>query len=200
MMLPLYFAIILSLHVYAQSADYGQCGGNNWTGDTSCGDGWTCKEWSEWYSQCVKETDVSSSSAAEFVCGHATSNSATSASTSIQVSSASSSSSVPASSSASAVSSSTVVLVSSIASSSTAAPVASFSASASSSGAIPDATSTATPLHNAATAAGKLYFGSATDNGELDDADYLAILSDSTMFGQITPGNSMKWASTLLIS
>lgn len=92
------------------------------------------------------------------------------------------------------------MLVSSIASSSTAAPVASFSASASSSGAIPDATSTATPLHNAATAAGKLYFGSATDNGELDDADYLAILSDSTMFGQITPGNSMKWASTLLIS
>ncbi|KAF9052431.1 hypothetical protein BDZ89DRAFT_1098474 [Hymenopellis radicata] len=206
MMLPLYFTVILSLRVYAQSADYGQCGGSNWTGDTSCGDGWTCKEWSEWYSQCVKGTDVTSSSAAKFVCSHATSSSVSSpvasttgsASTSTQVSPASSSPSVAASSSAS--SSSTVVVVSAIASSSTAAPIASFSASASSSGsatasgAVPD--STATPLHNAATAAGKLYFGSATDNGELDDADYLAILSDSTMFGQITPGNSMKWDAT----
>lgn len=50
-----------------------------------------------------------------------------------------------------------------------------------------------TSLNAAAQAYGKLYFGSATDNGELTDSEYKAILSDSNEFGQITPGNSMKW-------
>ncbi|KAM0709539.1 hypothetical protein Q7P35_003578 [Cladosporium inversicolor] len=48
-------------------------------------------------------------------------------------------------------------------------------------------------LNTAAKAFGKLYFGSATDNNELTDSEYVAILSDSNEFGQITPGNSMKW-------
>ncbi|KAJ7806899.1 endo-1,4-beta-xylanase A precursor [Mycena olivaceomarginata] len=42
----------------------------------------------------------------------------------------------------------------------------------------------------------KLYFGSATDNPELTDAAYVATLSDNTLFGQLTPGNSMKWDAT----
>jgi endo-1,4-beta-xylanase len=40
-------------------------------------------------------------------------------------------------------------------------------------------------------AAGGRYFGSATDNPELTDAPYVATLGSE--FGQITPGNSMKW-------
>lgn len=40
------------------------------------------------------------------------------------------------------------------------------------------------------------YFGSATDNGELDDTDYVAILEDADEFGQITPGNTQKWYYT----
>lgn len=44
-----------------------------------------------------------------------------------------------------------------------------------------------------AVAAGKAYFGSATDNGELSDTPYLAGLSNTADFGQITPGNAMKW-------
>lgn len=51
-------------------------------------------------------------------------------------------------------------------------------------------------LHQLAVAAGKKYFGSATDNGELDDTAYTAILSDTTEFGQITPGNTQKWQYT----
>ncbi|KAL5492729.1 hypothetical protein ACEPAI_4176 [Sanghuangporus weigelae] len=51
-------------------------------------------------------------------------------------------------------------------------------------------------LHDVATTAGKLYFGSATDNPELTDMAYVAILSNSSEFGQITPGNSMKWDAT----
>ena len=54
------------------------------------------------------------------------------------------------------------------------------------------ATSTA-KLHTLAKAAGKLYFGTATDNGELSDAAYTAILDNNHEFGQITPANSMKW-------
>nr|BAO79520.1 endo-1,4-beta-xylanase [Irpex lacteus] len=51
-------------------------------------------------------------------------------------------------------------------------------------------------LQTVATTAGKLYFGTATDNSELSDAAYTAILDDNTMFGQITPANSMKWDAT----
>ena len=50
-------------------------------------------------------------------------------------------------------------------------------------------------LHALAKAAGKLYFGSATDNPELTDTAYVAKLSQNNEFGQITPGNSMKWVS-----
>ncbi|KAK8230569.1 glycoside hydrolase superfamily [Phyllosticta capitalensis] len=48
-------------------------------------------------------------------------------------------------------------------------------------------------LNAAGKAAGLEYFGSATDNPELSDSDYMAILNNSDQFGQITPGNSMKW-------
>lgn len=48
-------------------------------------------------------------------------------------------------------------------------------------------------LHQLAVAAGLKYFGSATDNPELTDTAYTAILNDATEFGQITPGNSQKW-------
>ncbi|KAI0091087.1 glycoside hydrolase superfamily [Irpex rosettiformis] len=51
-------------------------------------------------------------------------------------------------------------------------------------------------LQTVAKSAGKLYFGTATDNSELSDTAYTAILDDNTMFGQITPANSMKWDAT----
>ncbi|KAL7279304.1 hypothetical protein ACG7TL_007145 [Trametes sanguinea] len=55
---------------------------------------------------------------------------------------------------------------------------------------------TASGLHTLAKAAGKLYFGTATDNPELTDTAYVAKLDDNKDFGQITPGNSMKWDAT----
>ncbi|KAI8944976.1 family 10 glycosyl hydrolase [Xylaria longipes] len=51
-------------------------------------------------------------------------------------------------------------------------------------------------LNKLAKAAGKLYFGSATDNGELTDTSYVNILKDTNEFGQITPGNGQKWQYT----
>ncbi|KAJ7499977.1 endo-1,4-beta-xylanase A precursor [Mycena latifolia] len=61
---------------------------------------------------------------------------------------------------------------------------------------LPTATSTAKSNTVAKSLGGKLYFGSATDNPELNDTAYVATLSDNTLFGQITPGNSMKWDAT----
>ncbi|KAK2614592.1 hypothetical protein N8I77_001401 [Diaporthe amygdali] len=51
-------------------------------------------------------------------------------------------------------------------------------------------------LNQLAQAAGKLYFGSATDNSELSDSAYTAILSNKNEFGQVTPGNTQKWQYT----
>ncbi|KAH7131896.1 glycoside hydrolase family 10 xylanase [Dendryphion nanum] len=51
-------------------------------------------------------------------------------------------------------------------------------------------------LNTRAVAAGKQYFGSATDNPELTDTAYVAGLSNTADFGSITPGNSMKWDAT----
>ena len=59
----------------------------------------------------------------------------------------------------------------------------------------PLATSTA-KLNQVAKSKGKVYFGSATDNPELTNTAYVGILSDNTLFGQITAANSMKWVST----
>jgi endo-1,4-beta-xylanase len=52
-------------------------------------------------------------------------------------------------------------------------------------------------LNHLAKAAGKLYFGTATDNPELSgnstNVEYVSILRNTTEFGQITPANAMKW-------
>ncbi|EPQ52890.1 hypothetical protein GLOTRDRAFT_107452 [Gloeophyllum trabeum ATCC 11539] len=63
------------------------------------------------------------------------------------------------------------------------------------SSALPTGTSTVA-LNTAAKAAGKLYMGTATDNGELTDTAYTTILDNNANFGQITPANAMKWENT----
>jgi endo-1,4-beta-xylanase len=50
-------------------------------------------------------------------------------------------------------------------------------------------------LNARAKGAGKLYFGSAVDNGDLSDSQYLPVLRNTQDFGQITPANTMKWDS-----
>jgi endo-1,4-beta-xylanase len=39
--------------VFAQSALWGQCGGQGWSGSTSCVSGAVCEKVNDWYSQCV---------------------------------------------------------------------------------------------------------------------------------------------------
>lgn len=47
-------------------------------------------------------------------------------------------------------------------------------------------------LNELAKKAGKLYFGTATDNDELSTKQYFDILTDGKEFGQLTPANGMK--------
>ncbi|KAL0955070.1 hypothetical protein HGRIS_003987 [Hohenbuehelia grisea] len=51
-------------------------------------------------------------------------------------------------------------------------------------------------LNRVAKAAGKLYFGTATNPEQFVDAPYLTVLSNVHEFGQLTPANSMKWDAT----
>ncbi|KAJ7124377.1 endo-1,4-beta-xylanase A precursor [Mycena epipterygia] len=117
----------------AQSAVWGQCGGQEWLGPTTCVDGSVCTFQNPFYSQCLP------------VAGATTTGTTTTATS--------------------------------------AAP-------------LPTGTSTVKTNTVAKSLGGKLYFGSATDNPELNDTTYVATLSDNTLFGQITPGNSMKWDAT----
>ncbi|KAH7911076.1 endo-1,4-beta-xylanase C precursor [Hygrophoropsis aurantiaca] len=125
------FATLLSIvsAALAQSGAYGQCGGETWTGATTCISGYTCTYSNPYYSQCLPGTGSGSGGT-----GTTTSSAAGSTSTA--------------------------------------------------------------GLNNLAKAAGKVYFGSATDNPELTDTAYVAILNETSEFGQLTPGNSMKWDAT----
>ncbi|KAI0940546.1 hypothetical protein AcW1_003713 [Taiwanofungus camphoratus] len=69
-------------------------------------------------------------------------------------------------------------------------------AATSTSSALPTSTAVVPGLNYVAKAAGKLYFGTATDNPELNDTAYDAILDNNQQFGQLTPANSMKWDAT----
>ncbi|KAF8173044.1 endo-1,4-beta xylanase [Pholiota molesta] len=51
-------------------------------------------------------------------------------------------------------------------------------------------------LNTLAQAAGKKYFGTATDNSELTNTSYVAQLGNTLDFHQLTPANSMKWDAT----
>lgn len=58
------------------------------------------------------------------------------------------------------------------------------------------ATTASAQLNQLAKAAGKSYFGTGTDNGELYDSAYVKITSSTENFGQLTPANGQKWDAT----
>ena len=51
-------------------------------------------------------------------------------------------------------------------------------------------------LHSLMVAAGKLYFGTATETGNFNDTAYQAISTNKNEFGIFTPENSQKWEVT----
>ncbi|KAJ7287579.1 glycoside hydrolase superfamily [Mycena rebaudengoi] len=47
-----FFLLVSQCH--AQAPPFGQCGGQNWTGETTCTSGWTCTFSNPFYSQCLQ--------------------------------------------------------------------------------------------------------------------------------------------------
>lgn len=43
--------------VVGAAAPYAQCGGDGWTGETTCTDGYVCTKSNQWYSQCLVGTN-----------------------------------------------------------------------------------------------------------------------------------------------
>ncbi|KIM21207.1 glycoside hydrolase family 10 protein [Serendipita vermifera MAFF 305830] len=154
---------------------WGQCGGVVYTGDVTCTSGAICQKWNDWFSQCIPGPTSTSSIRSSTSTLKSTSTSKTSSTTSVSRTTVTSSSTV---------SRTTVTSTSTVSRTST-----TVSSSAS-------ATPTLAPLHDLAKAAGKQYFGVAVDTNELANATYKVLLDNTHLFGQITPGNKMKWDAT----
>jgi GH35 family endo-1,4-beta-xylanase len=60
----------------------------------------------------------------------------------------------------------------------------------------PTSAQNAQGLHSLAVAAGKLFFGTATDTNHFDDTAYLQIVNNTAEFGLVVPENSLKWEVT----
>nr|QCI44182.1 endo-mannanase [synthetic construct] len=62
MKISLFIAPCLAQFALSQTGNWGQCGGENWSGDVNCNVGWLCQYSNPWYSQCVPESDSSTAS------------------------------------------------------------------------------------------------------------------------------------------
>lgn len=209
----LYFTVVgltSTTAVLAAVQPYGQCGGQGYTGETTCADGWGCKQWNDYYSQCIEGASDSAPSSVAPSAAPVPSNDATTAP--IQTSAA------PIATSAAAIPTSAAPVPSVNATTPVAVPTTFQTLIASSSlVAIPEdvsssivvTTSVAAPSASPSAGAGnstgtfangedcsldavfkakgKKYIGVATDKGRLTTGDNAAIIKAD--FGQVTPEN-----------
>lgn len=57
-------SLALAGPAFAQIAEYGQCGGIGYTGDTTCASDLVCCSLNDWYSQCVEASSCSTTASA----------------------------------------------------------------------------------------------------------------------------------------
>ncbi|KAF1851357.1 glycoside hydrolase family 10 protein [Cucurbitaria berberidis CBS 394.84] len=167
--------------VLAAVQPYGQCGGANHQGETTCTDGWTCKKYNDWYSQCSGGQNG----------GGNVPSPTTKTTTTATEPTVPSVAPAPSSKEAKPVTNATTSAVGA-ASSSAAAPSSSPSKAPSTGGSGKNGAKCS--LDSAFKAHGKKYIGVATDRGRLAAGANAQIIKDN--FGQVTPENSMKWDAT----
>jgi len=172
----LLFTVIASTStsaVLAAVQPWGQCGGQNWQGETGCTEGHTCVEQNAYYSQCLQSTGSDSTPG---------SSNASSTSTVAPIAS-----STPiASGNASASIASPTTLITRIATPTTTADadVGAGNGTTGGTGANGADCSIDTKFKSHA---GKKYIGVATDQGRLSVTENAQIIIDN--FGQVTPEN-----------
>lgn len=209
----LYFTVVAlssTTAVLAAVQPYGQCGGQSYTGETACADGWGCKAWNDYYSQCIEGAgDSAPTSAAPIPSENAsTAPGQTSAATGTTSAATIPTSAAPIPSGNATtpvvVPSTLETIITSSSLVATPEDVASSSAVVivSSSVAAPSATSSAgsgvfangedCSLDAVFKSKGKKYFGVATDKGRLTSGDNEVIIKAD--FGQVTPEN--RYTST----
>ncbi|KAF2638445.1 hypothetical protein P280DRAFT_491849 [Massarina eburnea CBS 473.64] len=216
----LYFTVLTlssTSAVLAAVQPYGQCGGQMHTGETTCTDGWECKEYNNYYSQCTQASGSGSgssasssqaaaqpstqSSAAPIASSNGTAPSSTGASakpsattllTQTKSSSAAVTSSVSKIADVAATTSPSIIITTTAAASASASAAPSSGSSNSTAGS--GANGADCSINAAFVAKGKKYFGVAADKGTLSDTTNEQTVIDN--FGQVTPENSMKWDAT----
>ncbi|KAK7063426.1 FAD/NAD(P)-binding domain-containing protein [Favolaschia claudopus] len=59
-----FLALVAASVVLGQAQPWGQCGGQGWTGPTTCTSGWTCVVSNQYYSQCLQGSATTTTTAA----------------------------------------------------------------------------------------------------------------------------------------
>ncbi|KAJ7497251.1 glycoside hydrolase [Mycena latifolia] len=80
---PTFLLLAVASQTLAQSGAFGQCGGQGWTGPTTCIAGWTCVFENQFYSQCLQQAVTTTSTPATGTSTGATSSSTSSSSTTL---------------------------------------------------------------------------------------------------------------------
>jgi len=209
----IYFTVVgltSTTGVLAAVQPWGQCGGMGFTGETACAQGWGCKEFNPYYSQCIEGASDSTPSIVPSA-APAPSNNATSAPVQTAAPVETSAAAIPTSAApVPSVNATTPVAIPTtfktlIASSSSLVAVPEDASTSvvvvSTSVAAPSATPSAGAGNSTGTfangedcsldavfkAKGKKYIGVATDKGRLTTGDNAAIIKAD--FGQVTPEN-----------
>lgn len=172
----------LMTSAFAAVQPWGQCGGQNYQGETTCTEGHTCVEQNAYYSQCLQSANTNTNP--DNLSSAAAPPPAASATTLLTRIAAPSSVVVQASSSVAA-----------------AAPSSTSSAGAGAgNGTAGSGANGADCSIDAAfkTHPGKKYIGVAADSGTLSNTDNAQIIKDN--FGQVTPENRYAWTFRFLLS